>query len=257
MIDYPTILNNEYFGNPMHKYLFAFGALIVTIIVGRILDFVIKKYVTKVIGRTKTKADDIIIHSLEKPFFMLFFVIGLYVSSLFLTLAESVMVIFYKLIKSLIIFIASWFIINVIDQLIEQYLTPLVEQTESKLDDHLVPLLRRLVRVTLVIMAVVMVLSDLGFNVASILAGLGIGGLAFALAAKDLLANIFGGIAIIIDKSFKLNDKISVSGAEGEVKQIGIRTTVLESSEGTKLIIPNSKIANSIIENKSYKRKKK
>lgn len=257
MINYPDLLKNEYFGNPIYKYLLVFGVLIATLILGKILDFVLKKYLKKVIGRTKTKLDDIIIHSLEKPFLVFFFVIGLYVSSFFLNLSEAVVTISLRLIKSLLIFIVSWFLINVIDELIEQYLTPLVEKTESELDNHLIPLLRKLVKTTLILMAVIMILSDLGFNVTSILAGLGIGGLAFAFAAKDLLANIFGGIAIIFDKSFKISDKIKVSGAEGKVIQIGIRTTVLESPEGTKLIIPNSKIANNVIENKSFKPKKK
>lgn len=231
----------------------AFGIVIASLIIGKILDFILKTYLKKVIGRTKTKIDDIIIQSLEKPFMVLFLIMGIYTSSFFLNLSQTVISSLLGLIKSLLIFVVSWFLINVIDQLIGQYLKPIVKKTESELDDHLVPLVRKLVKTTLVVMAIIMILSDLGFDVASILAGLGIGGLAFALAAKDLLANIFGGIAIIIDKSYKINDEIKVLGVEGRVMQIGIRTTILESPVGTKLIIPNSKIADNVIENKSYK----
>ena len=182
---------------------------------------------------------------------MLFLVIGLYLGSLSLSMSETAAEIYIKLIKTLLIFVMAWFVINVLDQSIAQYLEPLAKKSKSELDDNLVPLLRKLIKTTLVIIAVIMILSDLGFDVASILAGLGIGGLAFALAAKDLIANIFGGIAIVMDKSFKIGDKIKVLGVDGKVEQIGLRTTVLRSDSGTKLILPNSKIADNVIENLS------
>ena len=253
MINYAEIINNEYFGNPMYKYLLVIAVTIGFLLIGRILNFILKNYVKRIIGKTRTKIDDILIHSMEKPFFLFFLVIGLFVGSFLLSIPETVTFIFFKLIKSLLIFAVSWFMINIIDLSINYYLEPLVEKTESELDDYLVPVLRKFVRVILIIIAVIMVLSDLGFDVAAILAGLGIGGLAFALAAKDLIANIFGGIAIIVDKSYKIRDKIKVKGVEGHVRQIGLRTTVLESADGTKLIIPNSQIANNVIENVSFK----
>jgi MscS family membrane protein len=88
--------------------------------------------------------------------------------------------------------------------------------------------------------------------VTSLVAGLGIGGLAFALAAQPLLTNLFGGLSIIADKPFHLGDRIRVDlQHEGIVREIGMRSTVIETANTTKLIIPNSVIASSVIENLS------
>jgi len=257
MINLQEIVNNEYFGNPMYNYLIALGILIGFVLLGKILEFFMKKHVNKFIGKTKTKIDDIIFQSLEKPFLLFFFAIGLIVVSFFIIMSEGAKLGYFKLIKSLIIFALAWFFINVVDLLIEYYLTPYAKKSETDLDDILMPVLRKLMKTVLVIIAFVMILSDLGFDVASILAGLGIGGLAFALAAKDLLANLFGGIAIIMDKSFKPGQRIRVAGVDGKVKTIGLRTTVIESFDGTKLTIPNAKVADSIIENVSHESARK
>ena len=252
LVDFSELLVNEYFGNPVQNYLISFGMIIGFILLGRIVDFFLKNYLRRIIGRTKNKLDDIIMNALEKPSFMFFLVVGFYAGSYFLTVPETVRVIATKLVKSLLVFAMSWFVINVLDLLIEEYIAPLTKKTDTELDDQLMPLLKKLVKIALVTIAAIMILSDLGFDVTSILAGLGIGGLAFAFAARDLIVNIFGGIAIIFDRSFKINDRIKVMGVEGNVKEIGLRTTIVESVDGTKLIIPNSKIADNVIENKSY-----
>jgi len=257
MINFSELMQTEYFGNPVHKYGIMLLIAIGFILFARVIDFIIKTYVKRVAKKTTTKIDDILVEALEKPFMLFFFILGLYVGSYFLTLPDGASIIFGKLVKSFLIFALSWFFINLVDKTIEEYLKPFAEKSESDLDDHLIPLLRKLVKGTLVVIAVIMILSDLGFDVASILAGLGIGGLAFALAAKDLLANLFGGVAIIMDKSFKIGQRIKVQNVDGKVKQIGLRTTVIESFDGTKLTIPNSKIADSVIENVSFESARK
>lgn len=257
MVDIVLLMAKEYFGNTVYQYGIAFSILIAFIVSGRILDFFIKKYFKAIANKTKSKIDDILVNSIEKPFFMFVFVLGLYSGFYILAFPAGFSNIFEKLMSTLLIFAVSWFFINLVDQAIISYLEPLTKKSESELDDHLVPLLRKLVRSALVVIAVIMVMSDLGFDVASIIAGLGIGGLAFALAAKDLLANLFGGVAIILDKSFGINQRIKVQGVDGKVKQIGLRTTVIESFDGTKLTIPNSKIADSIIENVSHEQARK
>ena len=257
MVDMVTLMAKEYFGNTVYQYGISFSLLIVFIVVGRILDFLIKKYFKAFANKTKSKIDDILVNSIEKPFFMLVFVLGMYAGYFLLNFSDGFSTVFEKIMDTMLIFAVSWFFINLVDQTIQSYLEPFTKKSESELDDHLVPLLRKLVKSALVVIAVIMVMSDLGFDVASIIAGLGIGGLAFALAAKDLLANLFGGVAIILDKSFGINQRIKVQGVDGKVKQIGLRTTVVESFDGTKLTIPNSKIADSVIENVSHEQARK
>ncbi len=86
-------------------------------------------------------------------------------------------------------------------------------------------------------------------EITGLIAGLGIGGLAFALAAQDILANMFGGAAVLTDKPFVVGDRIVAEGQDGIVQKIGLRSTTMETFDGTHIIVPNKKIADSVVEN--------
>jgi MscS family membrane protein len=93
------------------------------------------------------------------------------------------------------------------------------------------------------------VLQNFGVNVGSLIAGLGIGGLAFALAAKDMLANLFGSIMIFLDKPFQIGDRVTVEGVDGMVEEVGFRSTRIRTLENSLVSVPNSKVADSAINN--------
>ncbi|MCP4451663.1 MAG: mechanosensitive ion channel family protein [Planctomycetes bacterium] len=119
-----------------------------------------------------------------------------------------------------------------------------MKQTESDLDDQLVPVIRKAVKLSIWTIAVIMALDNAGYEVFSILAGLGIGGLAFALAAQETVGNFFGSIAIFIDKPFKVGDRIQAHGHDGVVTAVGLRSTRIKSRyQGRTITIPNSKVA--------------
>lgn len=113
----------------------------------------------------------------------------------------------------------------------------------------LAPVLARAIRVFLVIIAVLLVLQNIGYNVAGLLAGLGIGGLAVALAAKETLANLFGSIALLIDRTFEVGDTIRQGDVEGEVVNIGLRSTRVRTKDGYIVSIPNQLITNAAVTN--------
>ena len=123
------------------------------------------------------------------------------------------------------------------------------DKTESDLDDQLVPMLTKSMRVFVVIFGVLLIFQNLGFNVMSLLAGLGLGGLAFALAAKDTAANLFGSIMILIDRPFRVGDWIKNSAVEGTVEQIGFRSTRIRTFYNSLISIPNSILATTNIDN--------
>lgn len=122
-------------------------------------------------------------------------------------------------------------------------------RTESKLDDQLIPLLRKTLKVVIFIAGVLFVLQNLHVDVGSLLAGLGLGGLAFALAAKDTLANLFGSIMIFVDSPFQIGDWINVGGAEGTVEEVGFRSTRIRTFYDSVIVFPNSKLANTHLDN--------
>lgn len=124
------------------------------------------------------------------------------------------------------------------------------EKTASTLDDSLVPILRTSLRVTVVILIFVQIAQILSDKpITSIIAGLGIGGLAVALAAQDSLKNVFGSVMIFADKPFQVGDRIVVNGFDGPVEEVGLRSTRIRTLTGHLVTIPNGELANKSIEN--------
>jgi MscS family membrane protein len=129
--------------------------------------------------------------------------------------------------------------------------------SEDPSDLQLVSLLIKLTKILLVSLGVMLSLQNMGINVISLLAGLGIGGLAIALAARDTAANLFGSLMILLDKPFKTGDYIKIGTIEGVVEEIGFRSTQIKGDGDSSISMPNSLIANSNIENLGIGRKNK
>jgi len=245
-----------YFGNTIQQFLIFFAFISGSILAGKVLYYLSTGIVRKITAKTTTKFDDILIDMLEEPLVFLVFILGFYLGYQHLTLTEGAMLIFEEIAKIMLTLAGSWFILRFLDSMIVNYLIPLAQKTESDLDDHIIPLIRNLVKITIIAITVIMVIDNLGYNGTSVLAGLGIGGLAFALAAQDLLKNLFGGITIITDKPFRLGQWVDIGGQQGEVMEIGMRSTRLKTLTGEFVTIPNSFIAEkATINYKTYQEK--
>jgi MscS family membrane protein len=243
------VIEYTYFGNTVAQYLGFFACIIAGIIVGKIFYYISKGFLRRVSQKSKTKFDDYLIDIIEEPIVLLIVTLGIYSGSLFLTLDEVGLKVFDNIVFVLIAMTITWFIVRIIDLLIRLYLEPLIEKSESKLDDQILPIVRKSLRAVIFILAFIIVLSNLGYDVLSVLAGLGIGGLAFALAAQDTVKNILGGVTIFWDKPFQINDWVDIKGKSGSISEVGLRTTRLKTVGGTTVVIPNSHVADSMIEN--------
>jgi MscS family membrane protein len=124
-------------------------------------------------------------------------------------------------------------------------------RTETRIDDQAVPLLRKTLKVVLAVLSVVFVIQNLGYSVTSILAGIGIGGLALALAAQDSVANLFGSVVLFTDSPFQLGDEVEVDGLVGTVEEVGFRTTRVRTDDGSLVSVPNQTFTSSFITNYS------
>ena len=142
----------------------------------------------------------------------------------------------------------TYLAIRMLDVLLSYYQAK-AARTKSKLDDQLIPIIGRTAKVFVWAIAGLLVLQNLGYNITSLLAGLGIGGLAVAMAARDTLANFFGAVAIFVDRPFNVGDTVSVEGFEGTIETIGLRSTRIRTFEGTLVTIPNQMMANAKINN--------
>jgi MscS family membrane protein len=123
------------------------------------------------------------------------------------------------------------------------------EGTDSKLDDQLVPLLRKAMKILVVLVGALFLLQNLDVNVASLVAGLGIGGVAVALAAKDTIANFFGSLMIFIDRPFQIGDWVKIGETEGIVEVVGFRSTRVRTFYNSLVTVPNARFTEAAIDN--------
>jgi MscS family membrane protein len=238
--------------NGWMKWIWFFALIALSILLGKLFYLISKHVLKQLTKKTKTNLDDIIVEHLEKPVIFLIFILGFYYAYTSMQFSPAVLKYFSDALHVMIIALIAWVLISLVDAFIIYYAEPMAAKTKSDLDDHLIPIVRRVVRIVLIIISAILIISTFGVNVSSLIAGVGIGGLAIALAAQDLLSNFFGGMAILSDKPFKIGDRIKLDDkTDGIVKRIGTRSTVIETFAGTEIVMPNSKVANSILENVS------
>jgi len=130
-------------------------------------------------------------------------------------------------------------------------------RTDTRLDDQLVPIVRRSSKVFFVVIGVVLVLQNMGYSVGSLLAGLGIGGVALAMASKDTVANLFGSLVIFLDKPFQIGDWVEMGAMEGTVEEVGLRTTRVRTFANSLVTVPNALFTTNIINNWSRMKKRR
>ena len=167
-----------------------------------------------------------------------------------LGLSDFLFSIIKTLSRLLIVIGSTWLIFALIDIIIS-LLKIRAKKHGSELDDILLSLTRSILRIAIVVGAIFMVAEIFGIPYKTVVAGLGIGGLAFAIAAKDTIANFFGSAIIIADRPFKTGDKIKIGSDIGVITNVGIRSTKIRTIFDTILTVPNNKITSEMIDNYS------
>jgi MscS family membrane protein len=251
------IINTTFWSNAIWQYLLFFGCIVLAIIVGKIFYYISKVKLRKLTAKSKSKLLEYLIDIIEEPLVLLIVTGGIWAGSRFLTLTESVNDFFLNIVQVLIAVTITWFLMRLVDTLIRVYVQPMVDKTESRLDDQILPILRKSAKTVIVLLSAIVVLSNLGYDILSILAGLGIGGLALALAAQDAVKNVIGGVSIFWDKPFQIGDWVEIAGKQGTVAEVGLRSTRLRTLGHTTYVIPNSKVADSALENFSTRQSRR
>ncbi len=133
----------------------------------------------------------------------------------------------------------------------------MAKRTEAKYDDILIPLLRKTLKVFIIALGIIYGAQHLNINIVPLITGLGIGGLAFAFAAKDTIENFFGSIAVILDRPFEVGDWVLVEGVEGTVEELGFRSTRIRTFYNSQVTVPNSTLVRAKVDNygrRTYRR---
>jgi MscS family membrane protein len=237
------------YGDTIKDWIISLVIILASILAGKILYWFSGKVLKKLTAKTKSNLDDIIIDMLEEPMVAAIILAGFWFSVDRLHLSPGFDKGISLVYKILIVLNVTWFAARLVNSLIREYLIPLAEKDSNNLDGHVISLIQKALGVIIWVIGGIMSLNNAGINVGALLAGLGIGGLAFALAAQDTVKNIFGGFTIFADKPFRIGDLIAVSGFTGFVEDIGMRSIRLRTLEGRLITIPNYKIVDSNVEN--------
>jgi len=246
----PSWAREEILGVSLWQFVAAFVLLLTGLAAKKVSDHVFAKVVTRLVRKTRFRIDDLAADAASRPFGYLLLLAGLGGAFGVLTLPTepNVRGLVFGTLKVLLAADIMWFLFRLVDTAVE-YLARLAERTESTLDDQLVPVIRKALKATIGVIFFVWIVQLLGYSVSSLIAGLGIGGLAVALALQDTLGNFFGSVFIFLDRPFCVGDWIKVGEVEGIVEQVGFRTTRVRTWPATLVSIPNKTVASATIDN--------
>ena len=236
--------------NTWDHWLWFFSIIMVSVLIGRILVWIEKKFLRKRAEKSNTKVDDLLLNVLQMPFVCGLVLLGMYIAFHALVLPENVYKIILMAFKVLLVIDIAWVLNRFIINVLNDFLLPYAESNnDTKLDVNIIKAVQKISSGIIWIVAIITALTLVGIDVAAMLTTLGIGGIAFALAAQDTIKNMFGGFTIFMDKPFRLGERIKVAGFDGSVEDIGMRSTRIRTLEGRLVTIPNYKIVDSEIEN--------
>ena len=244
-------LEKTFYNNTLYQWAISLLIVLGFVLIAKIVFWLFKKIVKKATEKTKTKLDDLLIDMIEEPVVVFIVLLGMVLAFQQLNFNDWLDDWLKKAMHVAFTINFTWLIARTVDTLIREYLAPMVAGSENQLDDQLLPLARKGIRTIIWTLGIVLALNNAGYNVGALLAGLGIGGIALAMAAKDTVANMFGGLTIFVDKPFKINDRIKIGGYDGTVEEIGIRSSRIRTLEGRLVTIPNHKFTDSFVENVS------
>ena len=225
-------LSRTYYGNTVLDWAIAFAIIIAAFLVGKVVYWLSSTVFRQLTKRTKTNLDDIILDMVEEPLVFALTVAGIWYGLRTLELPEAAHVWIGNVFQFLVVLAVAWMVTRLLDAVYREYLVPIAEKSENDLDDQLMPILQKGTKLAVWSIGIIVALNNAGYDVGALIAGLGIGGLALAMAAKDTVSNIFGGFTIFSDRPFKLHDRVKVAGFDGTVIDIGVRSTRLKTLEG-------------------------
>ncbi len=245
----PFLQEHTVFGQPLWKYLASLIYILAAFYVSKLLDYLTNRWLKHWAAKRQSPLNELLLRVLRGPVKVVAFVIFLHIGLDVFNwgpLAQSL------LSKGLIVVVAcslTYVALKLIDLLVGVWRQRTVAGTDKTFDEQLFPVISKSLKIFAVIVAVLVTSSNLGINITGALASLSVGALAVGLAAQDTLANLFGAVAVYVDKPFRIGDRIKLESVDGTVESIGLRSTRVRSLDGHHVTIPNKTVGNATITN--------
>jgi MscS family membrane protein len=246
--DMPTMLRSSFFGLIAWQWLALILLALSTAVLTRVLVALVQRLGSRWLRHHQFKADEHVLHQVVRP-------VGWLVACLLwmavlpmLQLPETVLVVL--LFATRFLAASAWVLTayHSID-LVSLYFSRLADRTDSKLDEMLVPLVRRTLKVVIVVLGLIFVAQNLNINVWSLFAGFSIVGAAVALAGQDTVKNLFGSITVLLDRPFQVGDWVNIGGVDGTVEDLGFRSTRIRTFYNSLVSLPNAQLLTASVDN--------
>ena len=239
------MLENELWGNTIENWGISILIILGAIIIVKLLSLLCKKVIKPFVTGTDNHLDDVIFYSLEAPVKFAIILLGIWIAIHRLVYPDSFVKVVDNAYSILIVLDITWFFGRLFSSLLQVYWGKQSNGQANKM----MPIIKRTILVIVWLIGIVMALSNVGVNISALLGTLGIGGIAFALAAQDTVKNVFGAFTILTDKPFSIGDTIRVDSYEGTVVDVGVRSTKIMNYDKRIITFPNYKITDTSIVN--------
>jgi small-conductance mechanosensitive channel len=244
------LLEQMYFGNTVKEYLVSIGILFLAAFSTLIFKKIILRKLRAWAERTENTVDDFLVGVIEKGLIPLLYLASFYLATKTLTLQPKV----EKILDTVVIIIITLFVIRMIISFLRYFLNSFIRKKADAEEDaerkqKQIKGITSIASFLIWVLGLVFLLDNLGFEISAVIAGLGIGGIAIALAAQAILGDLFSYFVIFFDRPFEIGDFITVGDKMGNVEYIGIKTTRLRSLSGEQLVFSNTDLTNSRIHN--------
>lgn len=228
----------------MTIFQLASGSIIMLLflVLRKIFARIVISKLRKITKNTKTDIDDKILDALEGPLKVLPIIAGIFFFVSYFSLPDNVVDVLLSLTRSMIALIIFWSVYNILKpftNILEKFLAALTQESETLYAEEFTGLIIKGLKIVIIGIGVIIILSQWGVNVLPLLGGLGIAGMAMAFAAQDLISNVFNGIKLLLDGTYKRGDWIKAGDIEGTVEQIGIATTKIRRFDKSVESVPN------------------
>jgi len=246
-MDIQTILSYEFFGNTGENYLVSFFIFAEFLIIFKIFQLLILRKCKKLAEKSSCDVDDFIVsiaESFKLPFYLF---VSLYIASTYLNIPDDINRYIYIGFLIFIVFQVILTLQRVVDYGMRKFIVS--SGGEEKDKEAIIRIGSVIVKIALWVIGLLLVLSNLGLNITSLVTGLGIGGIAIALAVQNILEDVFTSFSILIDKPFKVGDFIQIDKVRGTVKKIGIKTTRIQTPQGEEVVISNKDLTSARLHN--------
>ncbi|NDW13383.1 mechanosensitive ion channel family protein [Bacteroides sp. 214] len=223
--------------------------LLCTLVVMKLVSVILKKVIKPLVLKSANTIDDIFYNSIESPIRFGIVLLGLWIALLQLTLSKEFFDVIEISYTILVILNVTWLISRFCSNLLDEQWQKNKGHQEKKIQARMMPIIKRTVLTIVWLIGSAIALSNTGVNITALISTLGIGGIAFALAAQDTIKNIFAAFTILTDRPFTIGDVIRVDSHEGTIIDIGIRSTKMRNYDKRIITFPNYKVADTSIVN--------